>query len=985
MLNNIKTEYNFLSSYIKLDDIIEYAVEQNLSYLGICDINTTYANYKFYQMCIKNNIKPVIGLELNYKNQQYLIYAKNCNGIRRINELNTNFNKTATVKFNISEPDIKLVLGKGIIADSIIKNTTSCEMYQKLDHIFNGAIYLGILSNMNDGNNFLKYEKIKEANIKAIYIDEIKFIKESDVEYYMTLLAIKEGKLFKNYNKNNYLHHALEYKHNIDSEIQNQTAEFLSDINITFPEIKLRPPVYNFNEEGQSSFEHLKKLCIEGLNNRLDNKVTTEYKERLIHELRIINEMQFNDYFLIMWDVVKYAKNNEILVGPGRGSAAGSLVSYCLNITDVDPVVNGLVFERFLNPRRISMPDIDVDFQDVNRNEIVEYIIERFGSENVCKIGTITHMQAKMAIRDVGKAFGVKPQVIEILVAEITGYNKSFERNLAENIQIKKLALQNDSISRIIDIILHLEGIPRQSSIHAAGVLMVDTKLIDYCSVNNENVSMCEAKELEGMGLLKMDILSLSNLTFISRIIKQINIGGTPFTIDDIKLGDTKVYNMLATGKTFGIFQLESEGMRQTIIQIKPTSVGEIADTISLYRPGPKEFIPQYIASKDYKAKEEMDKVFSATRGILIYQEQILLFAQQIAGYDLGEAEILRRAISKKDYKVIKDLESDFIKRGAQITNQKDATRAFEIIMKFANYGFNKAHAYSYAKIIYQMSYLKVNFPQIFYSELFYYNFNSPKRDLFISEVKASGINFLVPHILYSGEKVSIEQNNLRLGFGIIEGIGDEIIKQIISNRQFIKNPNDIVDVVTTLFAKSNVTKAQIASLIDAGCFDSFGYNRHTLHNNLHGLTNVQIVNMLAIGSTIDINIEEEYSVIKLAEMEKDAIKFNVIYNLFEDMAIAASRKYNIKVTTIDQIYRSINPGMYVILVKLKSLKVIKTKKGDQMCFLTVNSEGENDITMFPREYNANLDIVNKRGKMLLMKVNVDKEHIVFKALLGGK
>ncbi|MGL5020799.1 MAG: DNA polymerase III subunit alpha, partial [Mycoplasmatales bacterium] len=612
----------------------------------ICDFSTTFGNFRFYTECVNNGIKPVIGLEIKYKSQVYLFYAKNHNGIIRLNQLNSKFLIDGNLALNEVEPDIMLILERGEIVDSIIDNKSNKEKLNILKKKFKEDFYIGFITNVNEKSNFLIHEVIMKQNIKFINVDEVRFLRNKDLEIYTTLKAIKETKKVKDLAgmKSSFSKYCIKKNEKNPSD---SIIEFVNKIDIEYPKKELKPPKFKFLPNNLDSTEFLKQLAYAGLNKRRNFDADAVYQERLDYELDVIINMGFADYFLIVWDIVKYAKTNNIYVGAGRGSAAGSLVSYCLGITEIDPISNNLIFERFLNPQRVTMPDIDIDFEDVKRNDVVEYIVERFGSEYVCKIATVSKFLAKSTFKDVAKAWNIDSGRIESISKKLNS-KLSFMENLKENNKLRSEVIGNLELERIIDIVEKIEGMPRQTSIHAAGIIIGDKKITDYCSVDFDNVAHAEARELEALGLLKIDILALSNLTFIHDIIDKVNLIGGDINLSKISLEDEKVFNLLSEAKTLGIFQMESEGMRKTLLIVKPSSFAEIANVLALYRPGPKEFIAEYVKDRNFfQFKGVIKEIVSDTHGIIIFQEQIMLIATNMAGYTLAQADLLRRAISK--------------------------------------------------------------------------------------------------------------------------------------------------------------------------------------------------------------------------------------------------------------------------------------------------------------------------------------------------
>ncbi len=989
MYINFKTEYNFLASYAKIDDIIKYAKDNKLDTIGICDVESTYGNIKFLTACSENNIKPIVGCEFFQAGQSYLLYAKNNEGLRRINELQTMRNKDGSFSFNEVEKDLILVIGRGSISVDVIQNQ-NIDKLAKLNTIFDD-VYFGVYSNLNDAKNMRLIQTLENLSCKMLLIDEIRYLKDSDLNAYITLDAIKQNKKFKELKQNKVYYEKKKIKKydNLKEYFNSNHMEFKSKIDVSLPEKKLKPPKYPFLKDGVSASEFLKSLCYKGLSKRLNNVAKENYYQRLEYELSVIHEMGFDDYFLIMWDIILYAKTNNIFVGPGRGSAAGSLVSYSLGITDLDPVASNLIFERFLNPERISMPDIDVDFEDVNRNEIVKYMIERFGSEHVVQIATFTKFQAKSAFRDVAKVWGIDNVIIDS-IAKVLDPRISFRDNTISNRKIQSELIKNLELKMVLDIVSQIEQLPRQTSIHAAGVIISEDDITNYCSYSHDNVSEAEAKDLESLGLLKFDILSLAYLTFLHTIIEKINLSGDPLKLYDIKYNDPDVLKMIADGKTIGIFQLESQGMRQTLRQIQPNNLKEVANSLSLYRPGPREFIKDYVKNKKtFKVKHEIDEILKDSYGIIVYQEQIIQIACEMANYSLGKADILRRSIAKKDKETLDSLREDFIKSSVENDyDQKYAAATYDLIVKFCNYGFNKAHAYCYSMIAYQLSYLKYHYSDIFYEELFYYSYTtSNKRDEFLAELERQNVDLLPPSILKSDVEVSIENGNLRMGFLVIDGLGRDTAKQIIYNRQSLSEKPTLEQTVIQVFKDIAISDSQINKMVDAGCFDDFDYNHNTLKHSIINLvgSDAELI-MTLMGDSYNIVIKEDSSFEELSTLEKKAIGINLKYKYFDKIKENYEHKINRPLYSVDKIISMQLPSSpyqtYYSLFKIKSFKEITTKTGKKMCFLTIESEQIYEMTVFNDVYETSREIIeNKVGQFVVGLIKIENSQLYLKKI----
>ena len=979
MFINVKSEYSFLSSLIKIDDYIDEGIRRKSDYLAISDINTTRGLNKFYNKCIKNNIKPILGAEFISKEQSYIIYAKNEKGVKRLYELDYQFASSSEIIFQKNEPDLILILGDGKLRYRLNKDN-NIEDIKSLDKTFNNNFYMGYNSYDQSSLNFNFYKVLKRGDYKGIVTDEKNFLYESDLSAFINLSAIKENRTVNSLRKYNSLimNRCLGRSGDGEKFEQNQ-LQLINSIDIDLSKNISKKPIYPFLSAGITDDQQLEKIAKLGLNKRLSGNIGAEYLNRLTYELQVIKNLEFSSYFLIVWDIVKFAKKENIYVGPGRGSAAGSLVSYCMGITDIDPVKNNLLFERFLNPKRANMPDIDLDFEDSSRNEIVDYVVQHYGKDHVCKIGTISRFLAKSVFRDVAKVNGVSKDKIDFM-SKLFNSNLSISENLKTNNKLQKEILVDTILTNLIDICIKIEGLPRQSSIHAAGVIISPKNILNYTSLTDNNVSLLEAYELEEMGLLKIDILSLSNLTFIHKIVDEIRFKEPDFDIRKIPLNDQNTFDLLSSAKTLGIFQLESEGMRETLKIIKPQSFEEIAIALALYRPGPKDSISLYNKKKkEFVNRNAVDEVLKDTYGIIIYQEQIMLLSNVIAGYDYSQADILRRAISKKNGEQLLSIEKDFIKRGMSNGYKEEfVVSTYEEIKKFANYGFNKAHAFGYAKVAYQMAYLKANYPLIFSAEIFFNTYKSDKKKMLLSELKQEGIKVVHPNLLYSCQEINVDVGCLHMGFNLIESIGPETSSAIIFNRHKIKNPNDLVELISVVLQPSNVNATQIKNLVHAGCFDYLKKERRTVELNLLKLMETDMINMMDFGGSFDIIERSEYPIEELSRLEFESLGSNIKYDLFEKNLKGFIEKFKMRITTIDKVLEYKATGKFNCLVKVESLKVINTTKGEPMCFINGYSESKCGITVFPGTYQKYLDIIkNCENKYLVMNLKISKEDVI--------
>ena len=610
-------------------------------------------------------------------------------------------------------------------------------------------------------------------------------------------------------------------------EILKHQTKLINDINFSLPKIKYEMPTFE-NKNNINSKDFLHKLAHAGLSRRLKLSKITNYKpyvERLNHELNVIKQMNFENYFLIVYDFVKYAKQNNILVGPGRGSAAGSLVSYTLGITDIDPIKYNLMFERFLNPERTSMPDIDLDFPDNKRDEVINYVKEKYGEEHIASITTFSTLQVKSSIRDISR-------VLKIPLDRVSGIIQAVEKNRVDKTDFE--------VAKVLDIASKISGLYRQTGTHAAGIILAENNLFESIPMQKGAFKFAQSQydmeTLEKLGLIKIDFLGIRNLTTIADIIENLKFKGIKIDLNNLPLNDKKTYDLLSSGNTTGIFQLESGGMRRVLQKLKPQNFEDIVATLALYRPGPMANIDIYISRKN-GAKfsylhNDLKEILSPTYGIIIYQEQIMQIAQKFAGYNLFEADMLRVGVSKKDRKILEQEKEKFVtssvKKGY---DEKLAIKIYNYILEFANYGFNRSHSVAYSLVAYQMAYLKANYYSDFMAVLLNSvigNENQTKN--YLEEVRRNGINVLLPNINISTNKYLIKDNNLIMPLTQIKGIGFKTYSEIISDRN--KNGNYLSYSNLKDRLSNIITESQLESLINSGALDLFKHNRSTLLAN---------------------------------------------------------------------------------------------------------------------------------------------------------
>ena len=930
---SIKTDYSLLKSLIKIEDLISYALKNSYKTLGIIDDNLSYIA-EFFNECNKNNIKPVIGFDTSLNNKQIIIYAKNYNGLKSLFKLNT----------FLLDNDLNIVELTKYINDFIILIPyKEKDLYSNLKELSNN-IFIGY-------QNDKEKEELKNITNNKVYFNTVLSLNKEDTKYLNTLDAINENKTLEEIN-------IVDYSNNF--------IEPCNCINITNQiDIKLEKHdnlIPHFDKEIKDSYKYLQELSIKGLNKRLKGNIPDNYKQRLIYELETIKKMNYVDYFLIVYDYVLYAVKNDILVGPGRGTSAGSLVTYSLGITSVDPIKNGLVFERFLNPERITMPDIDVDFDARRRDEVVEYVKSKYGKNKTMNIITYGTLAAKQALISVSK---VHDKSISDLLKSINA-KKTLNENLTN--AIIKMLNTNKDYKQIYYEAMKIEGIKKHISTHAAGVVISSIDLTNIMPISKSGEDYLTGytmNYLEALGLLKMDFLAIKDLTVISDTLEMIK---NKLNIKEINLEEAEVFKNFAAGMTTGIFQFESIGIRNFLKNLKPKTFKDIVVALALYRPGPVKNIPSFINRKEGKEKinyihPSLENILKETYGIIVYQEQIMQILSKVANYTYGEADVIRRAISKMNKDVILKEKDIFIKRAIDNNYTKDiANEIYELILRFASYGFNKSHSVAYAMIGYQMMYLKVKYPKEFYVSLLNNNIgSSSKTKEYIDEAKFLGLKILKPDINLSTKKYNIEKE-ITMPITSIKNIGvvaaDTIIKE--REKELYKN---FYDFVARTYSQGVNTKT-IENLIYGGALDIFGETRKTLIENINSaILYAELAGGLnnSLVNAPELEKHEEFTQNILMEKELELFNFYVSNH-------PASKYNEIKINNITEYF-----DKYITtVVLLENIKMITTKNGKSMAFIEVSDEtGKLDYVIFPNK----IDYTNriKNGDLLKIYGKVEK------------
>ncbi|MDD2502878.1 MAG: DNA polymerase III subunit alpha [Clostridia bacterium] len=882
------TEYSLLDGAGRIQDLLDSCAELGMPGLAITDHGAMYGVVDFYKEAKSRGIKPIIGCELyvaarrmqdkeaqlDSNHSHLVLLAENETGYQNLTALSSlGYTEGFYYKPRIDKEALAAhsegLIGLSACLAGEIPQLLKQKRYQDALDTANawntlfgqGNFYLELQNHGLPGQKEINESLVnisRETGIPLVASNDVHYVNQADAEAHEVLLCIQTGKTIEDANRLSfetsefYLKSGEEMEllfHDYPEALQN-TKRIWERCNVDFDFNKLYLPKYNV-PNGLSAEVYLRNLCQEGLKQRYP-QITAEIQDRLDFELNTIYKMGYVDYFLIVWDFIKYARDNDIMVGPGRGSAAGSLVSYTLNITQIDPLKYGLLFERFLNPERISMPDIDIDFCYERRQEVIDYVIEKYGEDRVAQIITFGTMAARAAIRDVGRAlnrpYGEVDRIAKMVPMEI---GMTIEKALEKNLELRMLYEEDPSARTLIDMSRSLEGLPRHASTHAAGVVISKLPITKYVPLQRNDdciTTQFSMGILEQLGLLKMDFLGLRTLTVIRDALAMIEeTGGQQIDVHDIPLDDAAVYEMLSQGNTNGVFQLESAGMTQFMKELKPVSFEDIIAGISLYRPGPMEQIPRYLANKNHPESidytdEKLAPYLEVTYGCMVYQEQVMQIVQGLAGYSLGRADLVRRAMSKKKTDVmeqerkyfiygIKDENGNITVPGAYgngVSIEK-ANEIFDEMMEFAKYAFNKSHAAAYALVAYQTAWLKYYYPVQYMAALITSVMgNSSKVAGYIQYCKKHGIKVLPPDVNQSQSKFTVTGNTIRFGLAAVKNVGAPAIKAIITAR---KEKGSFVSFLDFCQKTEDVgiNKRLVESLIRCGAFDSLGARRSQL------------------------------------------------------------------------------------------------------------------------------------------------------------
>lgn len=965
-----------MQSTVKLTDYIAFAKEHQLNRLVLTDDDTLFGAYNFYELCLKHQVTPVIGMSIKVKfddlTERVLIYCKNYQGYQALMELSsyTQLNKEpiSMAQLKDYDGDIKIIVPDKFLLRKADQEMLTLAIIDQCLAEWPKETHIG-LSKLTVSEDVLQHEK-------TVLLTDVCYLRLEEKEAYQALRKMDKQ---NNQDSADAGHHYLtqeELINQVPETLINRTNQFTQACTFDMPPKEKLLPKFPL-PENQSPHRYLTKLCEEALEKRYGAHEVA--KERLKYELAVINKMGFSDYFLIVSDFIRYARENQIMVGPGRGSAAGSIVSYLLNITLIDPLKYGLLFERFLNPERVTMPDIDIDFSDYGREKVIHYVKDKYGREHVAQIGTFGTFKVRSTIRELAKVYHLTDDTLQYIL-KLLPHDPSLTiaRAVKESPDLLSYIKQSDELQRFFKIAHTIEDLPRNLSTHAAGLVIYHDRLTKHTPLTLDSeghyLTQYNMTDLESIGLLKIDFLGLKNLTIIEQIVKDVRKKYAPdFKIEDVLLDDVKTYDLLTKGHTLGVFQLESKGMQETLTRLKPTHFEDIVAVNALYRPGPMAFIDTYIKRKEGREQvqylhTDLAPILSDSYGVLIYQEQIIQVAHQFAGLTLGEADLLRRAVSKKNKQAIEKAKVRF-SYGCLQKGYKPAIveEVFSWILNFANYGFNRSHAVSYSMISYQLAFLKAHYPKSFYTALLNDAYGSQEKLMqYGHEVKRTGIKLLAPNVNQSLHAFTSEKYGIRMGLRAIKGLSYPVIDAIVKERRIapyqslydfcLRVPLDIVK------------RKDIETLVLAGAFDIFNIERAALLQSI----DAAIENGTLFGDIrgdIDwldgfYQMEEQYPEVEpMPLMEKLSFEKALVGMYVSEHPLRHYRQ-QIRQHGIVSLSFLADDGVvkevYHIVAYTEALRAIRTKRGESMAFLQLSDEdAEFDMVIFPeqyREYKARLE-----------------------------
>ncbi|MCC4421855.1 DNA polymerase III subunit alpha [Limosilactobacillus reuteri] len=1003
---DVKSSYSLLKSPTRISDLVTTAKERGYKALALTDENVLYGAVEFYNAAKKAGIKPILGLRLvvalnetDGTKLDLVFLAKNQRGYQHLMDLSTlqQTRKDKKVPLTVTQispllDELFIIIPPQSTVFSVLAQPTS--ILTELANLGDDdSVLLGVNSRLDDVQIDTLQQLSKQLSLPLVGTSPVDYLNANDLFASRVLQAIDAGVELKDptieagrrgqhylYSKEQVVQ---DYKAKGLSAAAQKTVEVATLCNV---ELQFRAPVLPHfkNQAGISSQQYLRSLCIQGLKKRraAPGKTIQQYQERLAMELKVIHEMGFDDYFLIVWDVMNFAHQQKITTDPGRGSAAGSLVAYALAITEVDPLQYDLLFERFLNPERAQMPDIDLDIPDNRRDEVLQYVHQKYGHQRVAQIITFGTLAAKQVVRDVSRVFNLPRYDMQRLIDALPhGLHVTLKDALKESQQLKNLLDDNPKFRLLIQVAQQLEGLPRHYSIHAAGIVLSEQPLHEVVPLQNgsDGLLMTQfAKDtVEALGLLKMDFLGLKNLSIMDNTLQMIRQEDPAFDLQKINFNDPLTLQLFQRGKTEGIFQFESSGIRNVLVNLHPTNFEDIVAVNALYRPGPMENIPHFTARKAGKEKiaypaPSLEKILGPTYGILVYQEQVMQLASVMAGFTLGEADLLRRAMSKKKKATMEDMRTKFIAGATEHGySAQVAHQVFEYIDRFANYGFNRSHAVAYSMMAFEMAYLKVHYPAAFFTALMNAETNIEKLKRHVGDAKQFGVKISGPRINISESSFLLHDGTVYFGFSAIKGVRRDFVAAILEERQENGKFTDLRNFITRIPERWQKQEL-IEPLIYSGAFDNMGYNRAEMIDALPKLiSGIELFAGFANfdDPTLQTAIDQRNEFPLLTRLTKEN-EYLGVYLSGHPVTQYYQLGQQLHATKIADLYPN---SEATIIVLTNHVKTIYTKREHrEMAFVNGTDEtGAVDITVFPKQYQQFKEQL-ETNKILIVRGRVE-------------
>ena len=1003
---DVKSSYSLLKSPTRISDLVTTAKERGYKALALTDENVLYGAVEFYNAAKKAGIKPILGLRLvvalnetDGTKLDLVFLAKNQRGYQHLMDLSTlqQTRKNKKVPLTVAQispllDDLFIIIPPQSTVFSVLAQPTS--ILTELANLGDDdSVLLGVNSRLDDVQIDTLQQLSKQLSLPLVGTSPVDYLNANDLFASRVLQAIDAGVELKDptieagRRGQHYLHSkeqiVQDYNAKGLSAAAQKTVEVAALCNV---ELQFRAPVLPHfkNQAGIPSQQYLRSLCIQGLKKRrvAPGKTIQQYQERLAMELKVIHEMGFDDYFLIVWDVMNFAHQQKITTDPGRGSAAGSLVAYALAITEVDPLQYDLLFERFLNPERAQMPDIDLDIPDNRRDEVLQYVHQKYGHQRVAQIITFGTLAAKQVVRDVSRVFNLPRYDMQRLIDALPhGLHVTLKDALKESQQLKNLLDDNPKFRLLIQVAQQLEGLPRHYSIHAAGIVLSEQPLHEIVPLQDgsDGLLMTQfAKDtVEALGLLKMDFLGLKNLSIMDNTLQMIRQEDPNFDLQKINFNDPLTLQLFQQGKTEGIFQFESSGIRNVLVNLHPTNFEDIVAVNALYRPGPMENIPHFTARKAGKEKitypaPSLEKILGSTYGILVYQEQVMQLASVMAGFTLGEADLLRRAMSKKKKATMEDMRTKFIAGATEHGySAQVAHQVFEYIDRFANYGFNRSHAVAYSMMAFEMAYLKVHYPAAFFTALMNAETNIEKLKRHVGDAKQFGVKVSGPRINISESSFLLHDGTVYFGFSAIKGVRRDFVAAILEERQENGKFTDLRNFITRIPERWQKQEL-IEPLIYSGAFDNMGYNRAEMIDALPKLiSGIELFAGFANfdDPTLQTAIDQRNEFPLLTRLTKEN-EYLGVYLSGHPVTQYYQLGQQLHATKIADLYPN---SEATIIVLTNHVKTIYTKREHrEMAFVNGTDEtGAIDITVFPKQYQQFKEQL-ETNKILIVRGRVE-------------